>query len=113
MPHEHIAVINWLANGETGISSETLAFKLAFNVRKRGGSHPHDPADFNRCLQLLDAAPALKPLIGRMAKVSPYWAKLVARWDEIEAAFVAEVGKNWSKEKQAEKTYALMKEVLA
>lgn len=113
MSHDHIAVIKWLANGETGISSETLAFKLAFNVRKRGGSHPHDPSDFNRCLQLLGAAPALKPLIGRMAKVSPHWAKLVARWDEIEAVFVAEVGENWARGRRTEKTYALMKEVLA
>lgn len=108
------AVLNWLANGETGISSETLAFWVMFNVKKAGGSHPRDPADFNRCLKLLDAAPALRQHLHKMSIVSPEWARLVFNWAEIEKVFIDEVGPDWSKGRRipAEKTYNLMKAVI-
>lgn len=110
------AVLGWLANGETGLSSKAMAFYLGFGLKRveDGRAHPHDPADFNRCLGLLRAAPALRKKLPEMAKLSKEWKRLVAAWDRIEAVFVAEVGPDWSKNRsvRATQTYDLMKEVL-
>jgi hypothetical protein len=66
------AIVGWLANGRTGLSSEAMAFYLGFGlIRKEDGRfHPHDPSDFNRCLGLLRAAPGLRKKLPEMAKLS-------------------------------------------
>lgn len=106
------AVIEWLANGHTGLSSETMAFWLTFQVKKDESSHPWDSADFDRCLRLLDKAPQLRLNLHRMSDLSPAWAKLVARWEDIERQHLDEVGLGWTKAKRAPLTCALMKAVL-
>lgn len=40
------------------------------------------------------------------------WAALIARWDEVEASHLEEVGLGWTKAWLAPKTYALMQEIL-
>lgn len=75
----------WLASGARGISSNTI-FTVLTGVdamRDWGMDHPHDPADFNRCRMLLEQVPELVPLLPRMKDVSPVWAALVERWDDI------------------------------
>jgi hypothetical protein len=110
-------VVTWLANGKTGASSEAIAFHLGLGLpRKQSGrNHPHDPSDFNRCVELLRAAPRLRAKLPEMAKLSKEWKRLVAAWDRIEASLVAEVGSDWRKNPAvaATATYNLMKEVLA
>jgi len=112
------AIVGWLANGRTGLSSEAMAFYLGFGlIRKEDGRfHPHDPSDFNRCLGLLRAAPGLRKKLPEMAKLSKQWKRLVAAWDEIEASFVAEVGDTWHKKGAkpvpATATYELMRAVI-
>ncbi|WP_018991265.1 hypothetical protein [Aromatoleum toluclasticum] len=109
------AVLDWLNTGETGTSSKCMAMWLAFGKRTRGGTfgnHPHDPDDMDRCLKLLATAPGLRERLPKMAKLSKTWAALVARWDEIEAMQMDEIGLNWTKSRSAPKTYALMKEVI-
>ncbi len=108
----HRQVAHWLATGETGLSSETMALWLAFGERTKHRSHPLDPADFDRCLRLLQAAPRLRDRLKEMANVSPFWALLVIRWDDIERSHLDEVGLGWSKSDRAPKTYQLIKEVL-
>jgi hypothetical protein len=105
-------VIDWLANGEVGISSNTMAFWLAFEKTVDDSSHPHDPADLDRCLKLLQRAPLLRAQLPKMAQVSREWAALVARWDEVERSHLDEVGLGWTKAHSAPKTYKLMREVL-
>jgi len=114
MTEMQMEVLNWLANGRTGISSETLAFWTAFGIKKDHRSHPHDPSDFNRCLQLLVAVPALREYLPRMKEMSPEWSRLVDRWDEVERTLLEEVGLGWSKGRQlaAAQTYHLMKEII-
>lgn len=113
------AIIEWLANGRTGLSSEAMAFYLGFGIiRKEDGRfHPHDPSDFNRCLGLLRAAPGLRARLPEMAKLSKSWKRLVAAWDEIEAAFLAEVGDTWTRKgatpNPAIETNMRMKAILA
>lgn len=111
------AASNWLAIGRRGTSSETM-FTVFTDVNilgreplKRMG-HPHDPADFERCLALLAAVPEFKPMLPMMAKISPKWAALVNHWDQIESLFLDEAGLNWTKSDSAPLTYKLMKQVL-
>lgn len=106
------AVIDWLANGETGLSSETMAFWLAFNTKNCRPSHPHDPADFDRCLLLLERAPALRTELHKMALLSPTWERLVARWSDIEKQHLEEVGLGWTKARRAPVTYELMRSII-
>jgi hypothetical protein len=106
------AVVQWLAGARTGTSSMTMAFWLAFATKYQHSSHPYDPADFDRCLGLLDAAPELRAQLPAMRGVSETWARLVDRWDDIEAMHLDEVGLGWTKADRAPRTYALMKSVL-
>jgi len=107
------AVIDWLADGEIGVSSKCMAMWLAFGKRTRDafGGYPHDPDDMDRCLKLLHRAPGLRERLPKMAELNKTWAAMVARWDEIEACQMAEIGLDWTKGKSAPKTYALMQEV--
>lgn len=116
MTKTQTAIVEWLANGRTGLSSEAMAFYLGFGIiRKEDGRfHPHDPSDFNRCLGLLRAAPGLRKKLPEMAKLSKQWKRLVAAWEQIEAEFLREVGPDWSKNPSvgAIETNRLMKAVL-
>lgn len=107
------ALINWLANGQRGISSNALFTKLTgIDALGGWGSYaPADPADFNRCLLLLDIAPELRADLWRMKDVSHQWSALVDHWDEVETSFLNEVGFNWSKSKAAPVTYEIMKRI--
>ena len=108
-------LFQWLANGKRGISSETMVQHLT-GVDVLGDwhmSHPHDPDDLDRCLQLLEAVPALRQMLPKMATASPAWAALVAHWDDVEQCHLEEVGLRWTKACTAPKTYALMESVLA
>lgn len=106
------AALEWLANGETGISSETMAFWLVFGVKKDESGHPHDPDDFDRCLQFLNQVPEMRSQLLKMVPLSSAWKKLVARWSEIEAMHLDEVGLGWTKSRSAPRTYELMTQVL-
>ncbi|HDL1739521.1 TPA: hypothetical protein PWX06_002329, partial [Mannheimia haemolytica] len=44
----------WLANGETGVSSKTMAFYLGYGIRPKIEGYPHDVSDFRRCFLLLE-----------------------------------------------------------
>jgi len=106
-------IINWLANGETGMSSEAIAFKM-LGVEKGQSFAPCDPSDFKRCLKLILAVPEIRPRLNEMKEVSEYWSKLIDRWDEVETCFMEEVGEwltNSFSDKRATKTYNLMEEI--
>ena len=104
-------VIKWLCHGHVGMSSKCMAMWLAFGERTEP-NHPHDPDDLDRCLKLLAKAPGLRPLIPKMAEVSPGWAALAPRWAEVEASHIEEVGLGWTKARSAPKTYDLMASIL-
>lgn len=105
-------VLEWFASGSVGSSSKCMAKYLALGtITDR--SHPYDPDDLDRCLQLLEAAPGLRQRLHKMADVSPQWAALVSRWDELEACHLEEVGLRWSKASSAPKTFRLMQEIFS
>lgn len=47
-------IIKWLANGETGTSSKTMAFVIGFDVIPSRSGYPHDVSDFRRCFHLVN-----------------------------------------------------------
>lgn len=88
--------VNWLANGERGLSSNTIATKLSgIDCRWDGYgktfySHPSDPADFKRCMKLLNQVPEFRTKLHEMKEVSDVWSKLVDNWDEFERLYYEE-----------------------
>jgi hypothetical protein len=110
----HPALINWLAGGRRGVSSDTMVQHLTGLQTLRGWtpSHPYDPGDLNRCLLLLQEVPLMRVILPEMANVSPSWAALIENWELVESTFLEEAGPNWSKAKSAPKTYALMRSIL-
>lgn len=104
------AVARWLAEGETGLSSECMA-AVALGAKPRSTYHPLDPADLNRCLKLVKAAPVVKRHFPKIRALSKQWRAVIDHWDELSEMFVAEVGWDWSKAKSARRTYDRMKEL--
>lgn len=108
------SVLDWLAKGERGTSSETIvAFLWKLPITGRWGmTHPLDPSDLRRCLLLLQASPETRARLPEMNAVSPEWRGLVERWDELERMFLEEAGyslhhTNWS----APRTFAAMQAI--
>lgn len=106
--------IRWLANGERGVSSNTIFTHLTGIDALYGWdpSHPHDPDDLYRCRLLLQQVPELRARLHEMATCSPVWARLVAHWDELCELMDAEAP-DWPKRgSRAPKTYRRMRELI-
>lgn len=104
-------VLQWLADGDTGVSSESLAFEYLGTVRGgySGIDAPHDPADLGRCLRLIKRVPEVRACVDSLAKKHSRWNKAAPAWDDIAKCMEDEVGIDWSKGRSAPKTYELMK----
>ncbi|STY64390.1 Uncharacterised protein [Mannheimia haemolytica] len=59
----------WLANGETGVSSKTMAFYLGYGIRPKIEGYPHDVSDFRRCFLLLETVPFCEIGLKKMAEL--------------------------------------------
>jgi hypothetical protein len=111
---DYPGLTTWLAFGERGISSEAIVHKLAFDKEpSRPHSYPHDPDDFRRCELALRSIFGLRQQLHRMAEVSPVWAALVARWDELATLMEEECPDIWGKNPrgQAPRAYAIMQDI--
>lgn len=96
----------WLRTGERGISSEAIFSHLTgIPIGGHRLDPPSDPSDLRRCRLLLHAVPAFRARLRKMAEISPAWAALVARWDELCALMDAETP---GMSGRAPKTFALM-----
>lgn len=106
-------LLTWYATGEKGISSEAMAAVAAGQKPKREFSnYPHDPADLNRCIKLVDTAPEVKEVFADIAALSPQWEAIIANWDDLRKSFIDEVGYDWEKAKKAPLTYNKMQFLL-
>ena len=110
MDTEHLkpAVLEWFANGETGVSSKTIACTIV-GIHCEDIDHPYDPDDFRRCYLLLQRIPELKEHLDKLREISDTWDRLIDRWDEVEASFLREW--DYGRGKRAPDTYRLMKEI--
>lgn len=103
-------ILEWLAAGDTGISSKALAFE-AVGMESRYRDAPHDPSDLGRCLRLIKQIPECRSAVDVLAASQKDWASLAPHWDELAAMMDDEVGIDWSKGRSAPNTYERMREV--
>ena len=108
-------MIQWLANGRRGVSSETIFTHLT-GVDARGSyplDYPHDPSDLMRCERLLRQCPELRAKMHRMGELSPVWQQLVAEWDSLVALVINEAPSWMDGKGSAPKAYKRMREIIA
>jgi hypothetical protein len=72
---------DWLLNGETGLSSETIC-RFMLGKHNADPSHPYDPSDLRRCILLLDRIPEWQPRMAEMQAV-PGWERLALEWERV------------------------------
>ncbi len=101
------ALLHWFVNGNVGISSRAIAAAacgITYRESQQWGSTPADPSDFKRCLDLIEAVPALRSHLDKVARTEPAWARIVAKWAELEALYREEQPTG-----RAPRTWALLK----
>lgn len=103
---------HWIYGPNTGESSKMIWAHMMSVKSVQYLSYPHDPADINRCFELLRMIPAWRMRMGEMAVYGPAWAALVENWERLQAMFEDEAGPNWSKSKMAHNTYEAMRAIL-
>jgi len=103
-------ILDWLANGQVGLSSKCMAM-CAAGVSYKYKYTPSDPSDFNRCLLLVQQIPEVENEFNRIARVSDKWKVVIDNWQLLKSTFIDEVGFNWSNGDRAPKTYKLMKKL--
>jgi hypothetical protein len=105
--------LEWIVGRRVGLSSKAIwAHMMGAGEPVYGWSHPHDPDDLSRCIELLRTIPEWRIRLPEMAERSPEWSALVARWEEIVSSMENEVGWDWSKGRCAKKTYDLMRSII-
>ena len=103
-------LLDWLANGERGISSDTIVQHLTGikTLDRWDQDIPYDPADLRRCRLLLERVPALKDRFAAMASCSAAWERFVEKWEEL-CALMDEECPDWRDGNgSAERTYEMM-----
>ena len=103
--------LDWIVSCDTGSSSITI-WSVMMGAANARPSHPYDPADFGRCLRLLELIPEWKTRMHLMREMGPKWCALVDHWDELKTSMENEVGIDWSKGQKAPITYEAMEKVL-
>lgn len=102
-------LIDWLLNGERGLSSEAIvSYLLGFPCKGRSPSHPYDPDDLRRCRLLLEKVPSVAALFPNMASCSETWGLLVEHWQELCDTMDQECPEWRQGRGSAPKTYTLM-----
>ncbi len=96
---EGMGLSAWLASDDTGASSLYMASILTGQFIAEN-HYPRDPADFGRCLRLVEAVPELESKIRDMSQHGKEWAVVAANWDEWAELYRLDEG---------ERLYCLMK----
>lgn len=109
-------LIEWLAHGERGVSSNTM-FTFITGVPANRDEYygvPHDPGDLRRCRLLCEAGLFIQRDLDKMKAVSPQWCAIVEHWDEL-CALMDEESPNWRTPKRGErapKTFELLQSLI-
>lgn len=89
-------LLRWFSGADTGISSTTIAHVLGGTPLRTRADVPYDPADFGRCVRLLDQMDAAcrdrretpwRDRLWEVAECYPAWSQLVSVWAELEAMY--------------------------
>jgi len=109
-------LIEWLACGERGLSSNTMVTHLiginAMAGWTGGMCYPHDPDDLGRCRKLVEQVPEIREKFEDMSSCSPEWAGLVASWEELCSLMDSEAPDWWYGKGRAPETYRRMQEII-
>lgn len=107
------SVMIWLAEDkDVGASATTMAY-CACGINKSMPSHPHDPADFRRCMKLLEKIPEIRKHFPAIRELSPKWRVIIDNWQSIEELLIAEIGDlNNPRNLMANRTYKRMQNIL-
>ena len=83
--------MEWLRNGERGVSSETIHDFFAHRGEIHKAGYPHDSADFGRCYKLLELIPEWRGKIHELGTIrgltGQVWAALAKEWDVLEKRY--------------------------
>ena len=102
-------VARWLVHGSRGASSDSLC-NCFFGVPSQKGpyNYPHDPSDFLRCVEFLEATQSTSQL-EEAKTMGPVWSALVEAWPELTNLLVEEMKTGSS----APHLFTRMQEVIA
>ena len=89
----------WIANGEHGMSSETM-WNCFMKNKAFPINHPYDPDDFSRCYKLLEAIPEWKTELHKLKQLSGEWSSLVDNWDKLTEMFEENIKTDWKNSKK-------------
>lgn len=85
-PHAEDALkaMAWMADGQTGVSSQAIAFKMCGIPLRDFNTAPRDAGDFSRCHKLLERYPEWRLRLNEMTALGRDWAALVPVWNKLE-----------------------------
>jgi hypothetical protein len=75
-------VIEWLINGEFGISSKTIAASV-LRLNYKRADIPYDKDDFGRCYKLVKFADIPLSELKILAERHPDWKLIVENWEQL------------------------------
>ena len=86
------ALLNWLASGDTGLSSRSILAHMehdlsVYAMNRNEVHYPRDPADLGRCIRLMDIEPSFRVRIAEMGRYGPEWKALTEHWSELESLY--------------------------
>ena len=102
--------LDWLVDGEHGLSSEALFHKIVLG-REPQDRYPLDVDDFRRCELLLRQVPGLRERLPEMAEVGPEWNEIVKVWQLVADTAERELPGVFSRERfhgRCEQAYAVL-----
>jgi len=70
-------ISEWLLTGQVGESSKAMASAASGIACNSRNYYPRDPADFNRCLLLLEAIPEIKNFFSEISQYNKYWSRII------------------------------------
>lgn len=85
------AVVEWLATGERGASSEAIVSHLTGVPVGQHVDVPYDPDDLRRCVKLMWQCPELIEYMDEMATLTKQWARIAPHWRELVNTFLGEL----------------------
>lgn len=69
----------WLDSDDVGMSSKFMASVLSGQFEAEFAI-PYDPADFGRCVRMIQAVPELEQHLNKMLEHGPMWKAVVGNW---------------------------------
>lgn len=102
----HKELLDWALNGNTGLSSKTMARNLVDTYNgEQEQEIPYDISDLERCIKMVQACPSTRPFLNKISKKLPYYKPLIERFEHLES-----LHKEYTKEKTKGIAYERFKE---